>query len=578
MIKITFKIWFLIFILIASLVAINPTGYFQKGVLVKTVTADSSAADSGMVKGVIIKDINGNEISDLTSYTKAVSGLIDDLKPVNWSIETDDGDFEYSSMTLDFDVDENLTIISINKNALIAGIKENSTLESLNGKSISAKEEFDNTKVKIEPKVELKISTNKGKYSFYASSIEFTVTSIPKTNLRAGLDLSGGSKALVQPERKLTPSEMSDLIEVTQNRMNVYGVSDIVVRRASDLSGNDYMVIEVAGVSPKELEELIGQQGKFEAKIGNETVFVGGQKHITSVCRNDATCSGIRQCDEGADGYYCKFEFVIYLSEEAAKRQADVTSNLAENLTASGDRILSEPLDLVLDDKIVDSLQISSDLKGKVATQIMISGPGSGATQLDAYQNAEANMKKLQTVLITGSLPFKLEIVKLDNISPLLGKEFVNNLFFAGAAVILAVGLVIFLRYKKLSYAIPMMSIVSMEVFIVLGFAALIRWNLDLASIAGIIAAIGTGVDDQIIIVDEAEYKKVQYSIKEKIKRAFRMIFGAFATIVAAMIPLWWAGAGMMKGFALTTIAGVCIGVLITRPAFSDIIRQIIKE
>jgi preprotein translocase subunit SecD len=576
--KITFKIGFLIFVLIAALVAIYPLGYFQSGVLVKSVTPDS-AASAVLSKGDIIQSINGESIKSLDDYVKVISAISDDLKPVEWIIDTTEGQFNYSSSSIGFDVNENLTITSIGKNAMLAGMTENLTLEEINGNKISDADEFNLTKVKLEPKVKLQIITSKGKSVFYTSSIDFTVSSIPKTHLKAGLDLQGGAKALVKPERKLSSAEMSDLIQVTQTRLNTYGVADIAVRSASDLSGNDYMVVEVAGVSPKELEDLIGQQGKFEAKIGNETVFIGGKKHITSVCRTDATCSGIRSCDQGSNGgYYCSFEFVIYLSEEAAQRQADVTSKLSENLTASGDRILSLPLDLVLDDKIVDSLQIDSDLKGKVTTNILIRGPGSGATQADAYQNAEANMKKLQTVLITGSLPFKLEIVKLDNISPMLGKEFINNLFLAGLAAAVAVSLVIVLRYRKIIYALPMMFTVGCEIFIILGFAAGIGWNLDLASIAGIIAAIGTGVDQQIIIVDESEFKKVQYSMKEKIKRAFGIIFGSFATVCVAMIPLWWAGAGMMRGFALTTIAGVCFGVLVTRPAFGDIIAQIIKE
>ena len=50
---------------------------------------------------------------------------------------------------------------------------------------------------------------------------------------------------------------------------------------------------------------------------------------------------------------------------------------------------------------------------------------------------------------------------------------------------------------------------------------------------------------------------------------------GAFFTIIAAMLPLFWAGAGMLKGFALTTILSVCAGILITRPAFADMLKKI---
>ena len=112
------------------------------------------------------------------------------------------------------------------------------------------------------------------------------------------------------------------------------------------------------------------------------------------------------------------------------------------------------------------------------------------------------------------------------------------------------------------------------EAFITLGIAAFINWNLDAPSIAGIIAGMGTGINDQIIIIDESE-KQTEGSIKERIKRALFIIIGAFFTIVAAMIPLFWAGAGMLRGFALTTIIGVSVGILITRPAFADIIKKI---
>ena len=32
---------------------------------------------------------------------------------------------------------------------------------------------------------------------------------------------------------------------------------------------------------------------KFEAKIGNQTVFVGGEEDITSICHGDESCSRI---------------------------------------------------------------------------------------------------------------------------------------------------------------------------------------------------------------------------------------------------------------------------------------------
>jgi hypothetical protein len=81
-------------------------------------------------------------------------------------------------------------------------------------------------------------------------------------------------------------------------------------------------------------------------------------------------------------------------------------------------------------------------------------------------------------------------------------------------------------------------------------------------------------VDDQIVIIDESVSNQ-SLSMVERIKRAFFIIVGAFFTIIAAMLPLFWAGAGMLKGFALTTILCVMIGILVTRPAFAEILKKI---
>ena len=87
----------------------------------------------------------------------------------------------------------------------------------------------------------------------------------------------------------------------------------------------------------------------------------------------------------------------------------------------------------------------------------------------------------------------------------------------------------------------------------------------------------GTGVNDQIVIIDES-ISHLNISLKERIKRAFFIVFVAYATMVAAMIPLFSAGAGLLTGFALVTIIGVTVGVFVTRPAFAEIVKRLLKE
>jgi len=101
------------------------------------------------------------------------------------------------------------------------------------------------------------------------------------------------------------------------------------------------------------------------------------------------------------------------------------------------------------DDQEFDVLRIGASLRGRPTTSIQISGSGQGRTQQEAIETTLLNMKRLQTVIATGSLPVKLEIVKLDTISPILGKDFLKAIFMAFGVAILAVVVVVFVRYKK---------------------------------------------------------------------------------------------------------------------------------
>jgi len=470
-----------------------------------------------------------------------------------------------------------ITSIEQNSTAFEQGIRQGQIITHIDGTKINNVEDFTNSlagKFVSGENVKTIITTKDDEFILFTNKAPIlTISNIPNTNIKTGLDLAGGSRALVKAKDKdLSSSELRDLTDITFNRFNAFGLTDIKVSPVSDLAGNNYMSIEIAGATPKNLEKLILEQGKFEAKIGDELAFSGGNKDIASVSRSGQE-SGIYSCNQNQEaGYYCEFRFVIYLSEEAAKRHADITSELGLNETNPG--YLAKQLDLYLDNNLVDSLWISEGLKGRVTTQIMISGSGNGETKDDAIKDAEIKMKQLQTVLITGSLPYQLEIVKLDTISPVLGKQFINSILLAGLCAVLAVSIIILIRYRRLKSSLALVFTVVSEIIIILGIAAFIDWNLDLPSIAGILATIGTGIDQQIIIIDESRDSKI-ISLKQRLKRAFTIILGAYFTAVAAVIPLYWAVAGMFKGFAITTLIGITAGVLITRPAFSDIIKKI---
>lgn len=197
-------------------------------------------------------------------------------------------------------------------------------------------------------------------------------------------------------------------------------------------------------------------------------------------------------------------------------------------------------------------------------------------------ETAKAHLTDLTVLLESGSLSTPVESISKETISPLLGDKFLLNVALMGVVAAVLVSLVVFIRYKIPKIIIPILFTVFSEIVILLGFASLIKWNLDLAAVAGVIVVVGTGVNDQIIIVDELRKGAAEAestSMVNRVKRAFFIVFAAASTIIAAMLPLFLFGFGFGKliGFAITTIAGVLIGVLITRPAFGEIAKRILQ-
>ena len=573
----TWRVWVLVAAWVFSLLAISPSPW-ASGVEVRSVAPGSAAHDAGLSAGEIIEAVNREPVATLAEYKDEMKKVV--FGEVSLLIKTDRGDVAYSRVGGLGVIFENTTVVKVEEDV---PVQLGSRIMSINGKNVFSSDDVAKIEWELFEEKVLIIQTGKAEYPLLVREpLDITVGEAKKSNINKGLELQGGTRVLLQPvaEGEVSDQDVQDIIDVLGNRLDVYGLADVKVRSAGDLEGNKFVVVEMAGVSQEEIKNVVAKQGKFEAKIGGETVFRGGEEDIMFVCRNDGSCAGIRPpCVQIESGEFsCTFQFAITISEEAAEKHAGVTKDLAVNITEGG-RDLEKKIDFYLDDVVVDSLNIGADLKGQPITQISISGPGFGPSEEAAYENAVEQMSRLQTVLITGSLPFKLEVVKLDTISPALGEEFLRNSVLVGIAALVAVTAVIVVRYRRIKIIIPTLITSLSEVFITLGVAALIGWNLDLAAIAGIIAAVGTGVDDQIVITDEVLRGEGRYlNWKEKVKRAFFIILAAYAATVAAMIPLWNAGAGLVRGFAVTTIIGVTIGVLITRPAFASIMESLLEK
>ena len=381
-----------------------------------------------------------------------------------------------------------------------------------------------------------------------------SIAAISAFGIQQGLDLKGGSIIQIHLETPVDTATMSKVTAVLDKRLNTFGVTDVKVRA----SGNQDVIVEIAGVNPEDVASVVGTPGKFEAKINNQTALTGSD--IVSVKPYEVS------------GNTWNVPFTV--SVEGANRFAQ----LANGQTGT-------PVEMYLDDQLVSSPVISAELaNGVPSTEVQVSG---GA---DSKAAAEKEAKSIQVVLQSGALPVKVSIVGISAVSADLGSQFKNGALIAGILALMVIAAIIFIRYRNPVLVIPIIITSVAELILILGVAAVIKWNIDLAAIAGILAAIGTGVDDQIIITDEVlkeghQTKRTKTALKFKINNAFFIIFASAATLIAAMLPLayvgfsrGYTGIGVLSGFAFTTILGVLIGIFITRPVYAKFIELLFSK
>ncbi len=352
----------------------------------------------------------------------------------------------------------------------------------------------------------------------------------------------------------VTEETVDETKQVLDRKLNRLGLQDIKVR----VVDNKFILIDLAGVSIADAQEIVGKPGVFEIRIqtkGNESMHVLYGDAIVDV--------SLPQGDQGGN-----WGVPFTLSEEGAL----AFQKAAIDTGATRNRVDHE-ISMHLDNDLIFSAPLAPDL----AASLEVAPMRSMVAQVGGDSQ---RAHELYIHLREGALPVNVEIIGSGQVTAALGEQFKKQVLIAGIMAILAVGLVIFIRYREPKIVVPMVATSFSEVLMMLALAALLKWQLDLASIAGIIAVIGTGVDHLVIITDELLYEGKMPSGKiylARLSSAFGIIMAAAATTIVAMLPLFGMGFGAFKSFALITIAGVLIGVLIARPAYGRIIGRIMQ-
>ena len=210
---------------------------------------------------------------------------------------------------------------------------------------------------------------------------------------------------------------------------------------------------------------------------------------------------------------------------------------------------------------------------GKIAKDLRITITRSS---LDDAMNEARNLR----VVLSERLPVEITIESETPIEARLGAEFLKQVLIAGIVALLGVWVLIYLRYRRLLIGLAIVGIMICELLITLGAASVIGWTIGLPELGALIIVIGTGIDHQIIITDEVLRGGLpqagKTNLSGRVSRAFTVIFAAAATTIAAMAMLALLGFGAMAGFAIITIIGMLIAVIVTRPAYARVVSAIL--
>jgi preprotein translocase subunit SecD len=377
------------------------------------------------------------------------------------------------------------------------------------------------------------------------------------------VESTGGNVTSFQPG--VSKATADDVKQILENKINTLGTKDAKVNTLTGLNNvARYVRVELAGVDMNQAQAIVGKQGKFEIRIqtiGNETEHVLYGDSITSV-------QTPAQEPVGSNTWGVGFT----LSNAGATAFRDSAIKYGATVDPTNHHLI-----MLLDNVTVYSAPLSEDLAAKVQTEEvrqLFASTGQGTYGTQQATNLEIHLR-------AGALPVDVSVAGSGSQSAPLGEHFKMMSLLAGILALVTVGFVIYYRYREPSIVLPMVLINASEIIILLGFINLIRFQMDLPTIAGLIAVLGTGIDQLVVITDEILHEGKVPSPNlylKRLARALSIIVVAAATVIIAMVPLALMDLSTLKGFALITIMGVLVGVLVTRPAYGRIIMVILSK
>ncbi|MDJ0702328.1 MAG: protein translocase subunit SecD [Leptolyngbyaceae cyanobacterium MO_188.B28] len=400
-----------------------------------------------------------------------------------------------------------------------------------------------------------------------------------------GLDLRGGSQLTLQVKTtdtitEITPDNLEAVKRVMENRVNGLGVSEAVVQS----SGQDQLLIQLPGVSdPKQAERVLGGTAQLEFRKqspdtetqfqieqqvlqehliqqmllqeeGDEAAIADNQADIETSRQaiadlfepTELTGDKLRDALASPMGAGDRWEVAIEFDTEGANLFAEMTRDIAGT---------GRPIGIFLDNALISAPTVD--------VRYAETGIAGGRASISGRFDAES-ARDLEIQLRGGALPVPVEVVENRTVGATLGRDSIQRSLYAaiGGLTLVLIFMVAYYRLPGMiaNLALLVYSLLTLSVFSLFGV------TLTLPGIAGFILSIGMAVDANVLIFERTREelrsgKTLYRSVESGFYRAFSSILDSNVTTLIACAALFWLGAGLVKGFALTLAIGVAISM-----------------
>ena len=339
-------------------------------------------------------------------------------------------------------------------------------------------------------------------------------------SIRWGIDIQGGVNATFQPADgyKAKKDEMDAAKAVIEQRLVSMNVTDSEVY----VDYNNYKVIvsfpwqaDEVDFDPESAVSELGETAQLTFSKGTEET---GEEVLTG---NDVKKAEVRQRQDETTG---NVEYVVGLTLKKSGKEA--FSAATTELAGSGN------ISIWMDEDCISAPRVNSAITDG---ECVIEGNFT-------YESAKSLADKINA----GSIPFKLVTTSTNIISPTLGEGAKSAMLLAGVIAFAIIALYMMIIYKLPGFvaSISLFGQVVGTIACITGFFGNINsFTLTIPGIAGIILAVGMGVDANVVTYERIREelrngKSLNGAIELGYKRAWAAVFDGNITVVFVAVIL----------------------------------------